>query len=212
VQGRPLCVWQQKSELLLFGRSRSERFALAPGLHFGFGLRRLLGFFLASVFVSHGCKNATRTLRLKSRKLAKVRAADANLLTRGLTAEPDRAPLAGCPILATYLFLSQGWDSTNLNAPHSLRSRTAPGAPSVLRSLQKGWDSTNLNAPHSLRSRTTHHLNQIVRADLLRKSLLHIVCGERQILLRRTHRLVERQSHLCARQQCAGHGILASGA
>lgn len=38
----------------LLGRSGGEPFALAAGLWFGFWLRRLLDFFLAFVFASHG--------------------------------------------------------------------------------------------------------------------------------------------------------------
>jgi len=38
----------------LLGRSRGESLALAAGLWFGFGLGRLLDFFFAFVFASHG--------------------------------------------------------------------------------------------------------------------------------------------------------------
>jgi hypothetical protein len=63
---------------------------------------------------------------------------------------------AGCPTLATFLFLSLGWETTNCCRPERVAQPGAPGpshlgtgettprrAPSIRRSLSNGWETTN---------------------------------------------------------------------
>ena len=57
---------------------------------------------------------------------------------------PGRKQHSGCPILATFLFLSQGWDSTKAECRTGGRVPGA-GCPILSAALsRKGWETTNL--------------------------------------------------------------------
>jgi hypothetical protein len=109
--------------VLLGRRRRRKDLALASGFRFRLRLGSLLGFFLASVFVSHGCKNATKTRHLKSRKLAHVRVADANLLTR--RTHCGAGPRTTCTRLSVRICLAKAFfTSSAVSARYFCAART----------------------------------------------------------------------------------------
>lgn len=91
---------------------------------------------------------------------------------------------------------TQSYDRSSISFDHSFRE----GPPRVtLRCI----------AFLLLRRRTAYHLHQVAGVELFGKCVLHVIGSERHILLRRNHRLIQRQVNRGVAEQLAGQRILA---
>jgi hypothetical protein len=82
----------------------------------------------------------------------------------------SQSHMSGCPILAAYLFLRLGWDSTNLNHPRFERARFQPRHPPST-SFYKSTHATK--SRHQLKQPERRYTKQKTNAESISELLAH---------------------------------------